>query len=199
MNKLERIFDKVLRESEQEYLELVYTDTILLSDALFDNYTLRESDISNIEERKIVIDQIKRRDFGLNTENFKESLDIACDSNKHGEYLVKRSLKSLKQMKTFKVKDLNAGFALEKMEETNNYSKIVAMHNNSKHERLGMYLLDAAEELGGKYLECFGEYLNEKIYAAFGFKVYNIKENVKMKNGKIENLYFMKLERVVKS
>jgi hypothetical protein len=99
-------------------------------------------------------------------------------------------------MKTFKVKDLNIGFALSKKKGTSGYSEIVAVHNASKYSRMGAYLITSAVELGGKYLECFGDYLNGKLYAGFGFEVYKTIENVKMRNGKIDNLYFMKLKWV---
>jgi hypothetical protein len=99
-------------------------------------------------------------------------------------------------MKTYKIKNLNVGFAFKKTKVTSEYSEIVAVHNASGFARLGGYLIHAAIELGGKYLECFGGYLNGKLYAGFGFEVYKTLENVKMRNGKIENLYFMKLRRV---
>jgi hypothetical protein len=174
---------------EATELDFAYTDYVLLADALLDT-SLKEADILN---RQDIIDQIKAKDFDTRPEAFKESLDIACKSI-HGEYLTPRSLIALKQMKTYKVKDLNVGFALKKMKGSSEYSEIVAVHNASSFSRLGMYLLATAEELGGKYLECFGETLNGKLYTAFGFEVYKTLENVKMRNGKNENLYFMKLK-----
>jgi hypothetical protein len=170
-------------------LDFKYTDYVLLADALLDT-SLKEADIFN---RQDVIDQIKAKDFDTRPEAFKESLDYACKAV-HGEYLSPRSLAALKQMKTFKVKDLNVGFALKRMKGTSEYSEIVAVHNASQYSRLGMYLMATAEELGGKYLECFGEVLNGKLYTAFGFEVYKTIENLKMRNGKIDNLYFMKLK-----
>jgi hypothetical protein len=176
---------------EATELDFQYTDYILLADALLD-ISLREADILS---RQDVIDQIKTRDFDTRPEAFKESLDIACKSI-HGEYLSPRSLSALKQMRTYKVKDLNVGFALKKMKGSSDFSEIVSVHNASVFGRLGMYLMGTAEELGGKYLQCFGDTLNGKLYTAFGFEVYKTLENIKTRNGKVENLYFMKLKWV---
>ena len=82
------------------------------------------------------------------------------------------------------------------MKGTSQYSEIVALHNASIFGRLGSLLLNAAEELGGKYLECFGEVLSKQLYTTYGFEVYKTIENVKMRNGRHENLYFMKLKWV---
>jgi hypothetical protein len=174
---------------EAAELDFKYTDYLLLEDALLDT-SLKEADIL---DRQDVIDQIKARDFDTRPEAFKESLDAACKAIR-GEYLSPRSFVALRQMKTYKVKNLNAGFALKKMKGLTEYSEIVSVHNASVFARLGGYLIHAAIELGGKYLECFGDYLNGKLYAGFGFEVYKTLENVKMRNGKIENLYFMKLK-----
>jgi hypothetical protein len=174
---------------EATELDFKYTDYVLLADALLD-ISLKEVDIHG---RQDIIDSIRAKDFDTRPEAFKESLDIACKSI-HGEYLVPRSLSSLKKMKTFKVKDLNVGFALSQMKGASGFCEIVALYNASKYARLGMHLLLAAEELGGKYLECFGDVLNGKLYMAYGFETYKTFPNIKMRNGKIENLYFMKLK-----
>jgi hypothetical protein len=174
---------------EATELDFKYTDYVLLADALLDT-SLKESDILN---RQDIIDQIKANYFDTSPESFKESLDRACKSI-NGEYLSPRSLSTLKQMRTYKVKDLNVGFALKKARGGSEYSEIVAVHNASRFARLGGYLIHAAIELGGKYLECFGDYLNGKLYAGFGFETYKMLPNIRMRNGKIENLYFMKLK-----
>jgi hypothetical protein len=174
---------------EATELDFKYADYVLLADALLDT-SLKEADILN---RQDIIDQIKAKDFDTRPEAFKESLDYACKAI-HGEYLSPRPLASLKRMKTFKVKDLNVGFALATMRGASGYSEIVAVYNASGFSRLGGYLLHAAIESGGKYLECFGDYLNGKLYAGFGFEVYRALENVKMRNGKRSSLYFMKLK-----
>jgi hypothetical protein len=69
------------------------------------------------------------------------------------------------------------------------------MYNCSEYRRLGFELLQASESLGARFLDCFGEDLSGKLYFTFGYKVYKEIENVKMRNGELETLYFMKLER----
>jgi hypothetical protein len=179
----------IFKEATQ--LDFIYADYVLLADALLDT-SLKEADIL---DRQDVIDQIKAKDFDTRPEAFKESLNIACKAM-HGEYLSSRSLSSLRQMKTYRVRDLNVGFALSSMKGASGHCEIVAVHNASRYYRLGAYLLTSAVELGGKYLECFGDYLSGKLYAGFGFEVYKTLPNVKMGNGKIEDLHFMKLKWV---
>jgi len=174
---------------EATELDYTYTDCVLLADALLDQM-FREADIL---DRDDIIEQIQKRDFDTNPESFKKSLDIAVKA-RHGEHLTARSLPALKKMKTYKVKDLNTGFALSQIKGASGYSEIVSVHNASKFRRLGVYLLPAALKLGGKYLECFGEFLSKQLYTVLGFEVYKTIENAKMSNGKITTLYFMKLK-----
>lgn len=170
-------------------LDYAYTDYVLLTHALMDSH-IREVAITS---RPDIIRSIQTKDFDTDTAAFKESLDKACDAV-HGEYLARRSLSSLRKIKTFKVKGIDAGFGLAPMKGASGYPEIVALHNASRFARLGMYLLPAAEEMGGMYLECFGEYLAPKLYAGYGFEIYRAIENVKMSNGRRENLYYMKLK-----
>jgi len=175
---------------KQEEIELIYTDSILLANALFDN-SLKEA---KIYAGKEIVNRILTDDFDIDPVEFEKSLNAAIKSE-HGEYLVKRSLSSLEKMKTFKVKGINAGFALTKMKGTSDYSEIAAVHNCSKYGRLGVYLLKMAIDEGGIYLECFGEHLSKSVYATLGFEVYKIKEKARVNNnGEEENLYFMKLK-----
>jgi hypothetical protein len=174
---------------EATELDYAYTDYVLLADALLDT-SFKEADI---HIRQDIIDLIQAKNFDTNPEAFKESLDIACKAI-HGEYLVPRSLSSLKKMRTFKVKDLNVGFALSPMKGASGFCEIVALHNASKYARLGMHLLLVAEELGGKYLECFGDVLSGKLYMAYGFEIYKTIPNLKMRNGQLNDLHLMKLK-----
>ena len=74
------------------------------------------------------------------------------------------------------------------------FSEIGAVHNFSKIPNIGIYLVAAARRLGGEYLDCFGVHLSQAVYASAGFYVYKELPNIKMKNGRIETLYFMKLK-----
>jgi hypothetical protein len=196
-------FDRKFEETEHDAaLDIIYSDTVLLRDALLDDSYLRENDFSDEkhwEQRKYIAKQIEQQEFDINPQNFFDSLNHAYNS-RYDECLVRRSFKSLERenVKTFKIKELDIGFALEKTEKTGKYSKIIAMHNNSEYERLGMYLLWIAEELGGRFLECFGDNLKEKLYVAYGFRVYEKKENIPIKDDKKETFYFMELKRIPK-
>jgi hypothetical protein len=187
-------------ERKVKNLEILKSDSILLEHALF-GASFSGEDFENsgspgeIQKPNIdlVFDQIHNLVFDTDPVHFNESLDFACNS-KHGEYLAKRPLKVLQKMKTFKVKNYNIGFALKKDKKTGEYSEIVAVHNAFYFNRLGGYLLRAAERLGGTKLECFGEYLKERIYSAFGFVETNRKEGLDF-HGRKETLYFMELNR----
>jgi hypothetical protein len=91
-------------------------------------------------------------------------------------------------MKTYKVRGINTGFALSQMKGVSGYSEIVAVHNASLYMRLGTFLIAEAIELGGKYLECFGEHLMNVLYKTMGFEVYKTVPDIKMRNGTVSNL-----------
>jgi hypothetical protein len=80
------------------------------------------------------------------------------------------------------------------MKGASGFCEIVAVHNASRYSNLGMYLMGSAERLGGKYLECFGNVLSGRLYTAFGFETYKTFPQVKMRNGKLKDLHFMKLK-----
>jgi len=177
-------------DMSQEEIELIYTDSILLADALFDD---RRKEVK-IYAGKEIVNSILTGDFDTDPAEYEKSLNTAVNSE-HGEYLAKRSGSSLRKMKTFKVKGINAGFALTKMKGSSGCSEIVAVHNCSKYGRIGVYLLKMAIDEGGIYLECFGEHLSKSVYATLGFEVYKTIEKARVnKNGDEENLYFMKLK-----
>lgn len=170
-------------------IDTMYTDYVLLCNAIMDRQVREMSVLSRMD----IIKQIKNYDFDTDPVDFKESLDYAC-SQIHGEYLSSRSLSSVQKLKTFKVHNINAGFALSKMKGADGFCEIVAVHNASQYRGLGVYLLPTAVELGGRYLECFGDFLAPKLYAGYGFEVYDTIENVKMRNGKTSDLHRMKLK-----
>ena len=71
----------------------------------------------------------------------------------------------------------------------------VDLFNNTGFEGVGKLLMGHVVKMGGKYLECFGDFLRS-YYSRFGFDVYKEMPNIKMSNGKEETLYFMKLKSV---
>ena len=170
--------------------EQIYSDSILLSYAVFDRMV---EGIYDEDKRAKILNQIVKQDFDTRPENFYTSLEKACKS-RHGAYLSRRSLSSLKKMKVFKVKGLNAGFALNTKQGIPAFSEVVAVHNFSKIHNIGIFLVATARILGGEYLNCCGADLSKALYASAGFYVYKELPNIKMRNGRIETLYFMKLK-----
>lgn len=139
-----------------------------------------------------IIDSILRKDFDQDPEAFYKSLQVAIKSE-YGEYLVPRKLSTLKKMLTFKVKGVNAGIALVKIKNSSEL-EMVSLHNQSGIPGLGTKLMLAAIDLGGKYLECFGPYLNE-YYESYRFEEYSRLFNVRMHNGEYRDLYYMELKK----
>jgi hypothetical protein len=181
------IIIKEKKSPEQVMADLHYVDAILLADTLLD-HQIREADAP---DRQGILKQIEAKDFDTSPENFYESLVAACNAI-HGEHLSPRSLASLKKLKTYRVRGINAGFALSQMKGVSGYSEIVAVHNASSYHHLGQPMLLKAIELGGEYLECFGEHLMNVLYKTMGFEVYKTLPDIKMRNGTVSNLYFMK-------
>jgi len=169
-------------------LELIYSDSILLNHAIFDRMLEEEF---NEDTRYDIIRQITNLEFDTSVENFNSSL-IKATKTKHGAYLSKRNLSSLKKMKTFKVKNIDAGFALCNKNGYPPFSEIVAVHNASNYPNIGTSLMHAAVYFRGRYLECFGEPLAKGLYMGVGFHIYKEFPHMTMKNGNIESLYFMK-------
>jgi hypothetical protein len=138
--------------------------------------------------RKDIIAGVISGDFDPDPASFKESLDNAL-KQVHGEYLATRSLPALQKMKIFKVKNANAGFALKPNKGMPPYSEAIALHNQSGIPRLGVELMLQAINNGGKYLQCFGDFL--KTLYSVHFEVYKTIDGIV---GHPETLYFMKLK-----
>jgi len=164
----------------EEYLENKVKNGILYKEAL-----------ENKINKKSIVSSIIQNEFNKDPEEFYKSLQIAIKAV-YGEYLAPRSLSTVCKMLTFKVKNVNAGFALIKMKEKQGF-EIVSGHNQSGIPGLGTKLMITAISLGGKYLECFGPYLND-YYGSYRFEVYEEIQNVKMPNKEIQTLYRMKLK-----
>lgn len=99
-----------------------------------------------------------------NPESFKDSMG----SSKHKEMLTPYSTGELEQMKLYKLKGYNIGFALKKTK--GGYKEIVAVHNNEPDvKKIGKILMRAAIKNGGCYLDHFDGYLSP-FYESLGFK-----------------------------
>jgi len=149
-------------------------------------------DNDNLAKTKSIIHSVIDRDFDRDPEAFYESLQIALKSE-HGEYLVPRKLSTLKKIQTFKVKGVNAGIAFSNLKNSSDL-ELVSLHNQSGIPGLGSELMIAGIELGGRYLECFGPYLNE-YYESYRFEEYATLFNIKMPNGGYQDLHYMELNK----
>ena len=181
------IREKKAPEIPEKELAVIYADSVLLHYAIFGKM-LEAKD--NWHDQPAIISQIHKREFDTDPAAFYASLEKAAKS-KHGAHLAKRSLPALKKMKTFKLKTIDAGFALTTGKGQPPFSEITALHNASNIPNIGINLMDAAIALGGRYLECFGEHLKKTLYFTKGFAVYHSIPNIKMRNGKTRTLYFM--------
>ena len=190
---MSEIFEDTLKEYEQE-LDVIYSDSILLKQALFGRMIESEE---NPEKRIEILKSIQALDFDTDPKNFYKSLEKAIKGTR-GVYLSKRSIYSLQKMKVFKVKGIDAGFALCNKNGRTDFSEIVVVHNASSISNIGQTLMTAAVFLGGKYLDCAGEFLSNTLYKTAGFEVYDSIPNKELSNGVVETIYFMKLKGVPK-
>ena len=139
-----------------------------------------------------LISTIVQKDFDNDPDVFHQSLQAVLNST-YSEYLVQRSLSSIYQLQTFKVKKANAGFALAKKEGSSDLM-LAAVFNQSGIPGLGTKLMISAIDLGARYLECFGSYLN-CYFQSYRFEVYSEILNVKMHNGSFQTVYCMEHNR----
>lgn len=97
--------------------------------------------------------------------------------NKKNFFLTPYSKKDLSEMYLFKVKNLDAGFAIK---ETKDYHgeptrDIVAVHNNSKVKGIGRDMVRDAIKEDGKTLDHFDGFLSA-LYGPLGFEAYALDE-----------------------
>ena len=143
-------------------------------------------------DAKKIITSVIQRDFDRDPMLFYKSLKKSIEAP-HGEYLTKRSLSAISKMQTFKLKGTDAGFALTTKRGSSEL-EVAYLFNQSGIPGLGAKLMTAAIELGPKTLDCFGPYLND-YYTSYGFEVIKETENVKMRNGTFQTIYYMKSNR----
>jgi len=126
-------------------------------------FSIKENESSNGE----VVALIKNDVYTSNPVEFYKSFKRA----KHPKMLTPYTLDELKEMKTFKLKGYNIGFALKKF-QNKGYSEIVAVHNAEPEVKgIGAVLMDSAIRLGGRYLDHFDGFLSG-LYSKAGFKEY---------------------------
>jgi hypothetical protein len=176
----------ILVEKPEFNTSLIYSDNVLFMSGL--KSRIKWEAKAPME----VIVGIQNGNFDTSPENFYAALQAAYNGI-HGHHLARRNLSSIKKMKTFKVFNYNAGFALTQWRGASGFSEAVALFNNTGFEDIGKLLMGQVVKMGGKYLECFGGFLRD-YYSPFGFEVYKELPNIKMPNGREETLYFMKLK-----
>ncbi len=113
------------------------------------------------------IEQIKNGDWEeQNPESFNKSLS----NSNHPLMLTQYSHDELSDMKLFKVKGKNIGFALKKKD--GGYKEIVAVHNNEPGvSGIGDHLIQSAVKNGGVYGDHFDGHLTD-LYRRNGFYTY---------------------------
>ena len=190
--QLNQIFKEVLKEPEQTFFDVIHANSILLTQALFGRMIESEEDP---DKRINILKSIQSLDFDTEPVNFQKSLNKAIKGI-HGAYPAKCNLSSLKKMKVFKVKEIDAGFALCSRKGLPDFSEIIAVHNASDVSNVGQALMIAAVFLGGKYLECSGDFLSKTLYKTAGFETYHEIPNIKPGDGTIETIYYMKLKGI---
>lgn len=99
-----------------------------------------------------------------------KSFHTALNKSKHKEMLTDYTIEELAQMKLFKLKGFDIGFALK--EKDGKHQEIVAVFNNEPEVKgVGKPLIRAAIKQGGKYLDHFDGYLSN-LYQSLGFDEY---------------------------
>jgi hypothetical protein len=92
--------------------------------------------------------------------------------SKHKSMLTPYTPEELSKMKLFKLPGYNIGFALKNYNSNNDFSEIVAVHNNEPTVKgIGKPLVNASVKNGGKYLDHFDGYLSQ-LYKDNGFVEY---------------------------
>jgi len=145
---------------EQKYFNLLIENHIRL-DNIFSDRTINEN-------ANDVINLIKNNDWEFeNPIRFKE----AVSKSKHKEMLTMYSVNELSNMKLFKLKGYDIGYALKLKD--GKYSEIVSVFNNEPNIKgIGDELLLSAIKNGGCYLDHYDGYLSN-LYQSLGFIEYD--------------------------
>jgi len=132
---------------------------------LFRNYLITENDDL---KRNDVIDAINNNEWEKkDAKRFSDALKLS----KHIDMLHIYSIDELNQMKLFKLKNYNIGFALKK--KYGKFSEIVSVFNNEPEVKgIGKELIKSAIENGGRYLDHFDGFLSD-LYSSMGFVEYD--------------------------
>lgn len=149
--KMKSLMGIALTESENRHIN----ERALLNEMIVD-----ESQLQSTPEREMLIQTILGNDFEINNhEEFIRSLK----TSERKEMLLDYSIEEFKDMKTFKVRGYNAGFAIK------DDGDIVSVHNNTGIPGILEALMIVAKENGGRKLDHFDGKLSD-LYSKVGFK-----------------------------
>ncbi|MFW6272435.1 MAG: hypothetical protein ACOC2U_01485 [bacterium] len=149
------------------------------------------SENNNIDKKNEIVSLIKNNQWINPTPSeFRDSLL----KSKHPLMLTDYNESELNQMKLFKLKNYNIGFAL-KNHDGKPYSEIVAVHNNEPDvSGIGDELMRSAIKNGGCYLDHFDSSKLSSLYSSMGFEEigrdkYDPQGNFKSKYGTLDVIY----------
>jgi len=136
-----------------------------------DNFIKNMIVISENIENDIRLDVIEK----IKNDIFEKQNAIAffnsMNKSKHKKMLTPYSPDELSNMKLFKLKGYDIGYALKKWND-GSYSEIVAVYNNEKNIKgIGEELMKSAIRNGGRHLDHFDGFLTD-FYSKLGFKEY---------------------------
>jgi hypothetical protein len=152
---------KIIKESFQRPFKLKQTNHIRLDEILFNEDKVNPDVVS-----KDVLNKIESNLFEKPNPN---SFAQALSKSKHQEMLTDYSPEELTQMKLFKLKGYDIGYALKKYKD-GTFSEIVAVFNNEPNIKgIGKALIQSAIKNGGKVLDHFDGFLSQ-FYQSLGFE-----------------------------
>ena len=178
------ISNEVIKFINERRNDLRYNDNLRITE-LFSDFDISENDNEITSKVQFLIknNQWEKQ----NPKAFRDSLL----KSKHQMMLTDYTETELSQMKLFKLKGFNIGYAL-KNHVGKPFSEIVALHNNEPNVHgIGDLLIESAISNGGCYLDHFDVDILNRIYGSHGFIEYDRdKYNPEYdKNGEFKNRY----------
>lgn len=154
-------FSKLIKSHLHRSIELKKSNRIRLHEIM------QQDDTQSVDNKQQdVLTKIENNQYEQPNAN---TFTQALNKSKHKEMLTDYSVEELSQMKLFKLKGYDIGFALKKYKD-GTYSEIVAVFNNDPTvKKIGKELMKSAIKNGGKYLDHFDGYLSQ-LYQGLGFE-----------------------------
>jgi hypothetical protein len=159
-------------------------ETMFNTILVLNNFSINEN-FGDSKKRTDVINLINNNEFETTPDEFRKSLLMS----KHKEMLSNYTVQELSQMKLFKLKNYNIGYALKQQK---NGIDIVAVHNNEQDvKNIADFLIKSAIKNGGNMLDHFDIDILNNLYSSNGFIEYNRDEydSTYDENGSFANKY----------